>query len=469
METVNKKEIWLIGNVAQFRSIGLPTFRDILKNFFYLRIAELKDKDSAIVGVAKELKARWANLENHSVEQRDVVRRIKKVIDLYESVKKSKHRRTPVQLSYENRLKSSLDNVFDIAPKANYHHKKQCNNVEALNSTSTERIRIESSDNAGDGLSVTSTDRSSAEAIEDINVEVDHQNELHESTSFEDINYTSTERNVMDIVDRELETDSKDDGDFETSLSVYYKSLFACDLDVTHDANTQRDVIYKIINSPDVTSALDRTNTSNGSFVIILAAIGRALEVDLTECVFSTSTLLRRREAHREIITTAVKNEFLSSINSGLVVHWDGKRLKDYTNENSDERNQKIDRIAIVVTGLNIQKIIAIAKTDDGSGVVVSDTVHEHLAAWTILPKIVAMCTDTTTANTGGIKGACVLFEKIIKRNLIYLACRHHMLELIIGAIFILLFGETTSPTTEMFENFKRDWCQIDKSSFEVN
>lgn len=148
-----------------------------------------------------------------------------------------------------------------------------------------------------------------------------------------------------------------------------------------------------------------------------------------------------------------MKNEFLASIKSGLVVHFDGKRLKDTTNEEKDERNRKVDRIAIVVSGLNIQKILAIAKTDDGKGAVVSDTVHEHLEAWSILESIVAMCTDTTGANTGVANGACVLLEKKRKRNLIYLACRHHMLELIIGAIFVMLFGETTGPFTEMFEN----------------
>lgn len=184
--------------------------------------------------------------------------------------------------------------------------------------------------------------------------------------------------------------------------------------------------------------------------------------------MFSTSTLYRRRTAHRESIKENVKKEFLASIRSGLVVHFDGKRLKDTTNEANDERNGKVDRIAIVVTGLNIQKILAIAKTDDGSGVVVSDIVHEHLQAWTIPDSIVAMCTDTTLSNTGGTNGACVLLEKKLERNLIYLACRHHVLELIIGAVFVMLFGETTGPFTEMFEHFKRDWSHIDKTSFKV-
>lgn len=98
-----------------------------------------------------------------------------------------------------------------------------------------------------------------------------------------------------------------------------------------------------------------------------------------------------------------------------------------------------------------------------------SEMVFEHLEAWTILQSIVAMCTDTTSANTGVTNGACVKFEAMIGRNLVYFACRHHMYELIIGAIFILLFDKTTGPNTEMFENFKRDWWQIDKATFKVH
>lgn len=282
-------------------------------------------------------------------------------------------------------------------------------------------------------------------------------------TDCDDVFNSITDESTDDEMDQ-LKNDN--DKDFDMTLSKYYKSQFRSD--IMNEENDD-DIIYKIINSPDVSSALDRTNTPTGSFVIILAAIARALDVDLTECVFSASTLLRRRNDHREVIKVDVKNEFLASIKSGLVVHFEGKRLKDTTNDDKNERNRKVDRIAIAVTGLSIQKILAIAKTDDGTGVVVSDTVHEHLEAWSILESIVAMCTDTTNANTGGTNGACVLLEKKMKRNLIYLACRHHILELMIGAVYIMLFGETTSPNIEMFVNFKRDWSQIDQTSFKVN
>ncbi len=135
-------------------------------------------------------------------------------------------------------------------------------------------------------------------------------------------------QNDLSSIDEEssdMEEDELDenDSDFESTMTPYYKQQFSI---AESEEENNDDIVYKIINSPDVTSALDRTNTSTGSFAIILAAIARVLDVDLSECVFSASTLLRRRSTHREIIKTDVKEKFLGSIKSDLVVHFDGKR-----------------------------------------------------------------------------------------------------------------------------------------------
>lgn len=129
----------------------------------------------------------------------------------------------------------------------------------------------------------------------------------------------------------------------------------------------------------------------------------------------------------------------------------------------------KVERMAVVVTGVNVEKIITIAKTEDGCGITISDTVYEHVIDWRISDAIAAICTDTTATNTGQTNGSVILFQKKMNRNILYFACRHHFLELIIGAIFQLLFGESTGTSPSLFENFKRDWNEVNQSSFEVS
>lgn len=215
-------------------------------------------------------------------------------------------------------------------------------------------------------------------------------------------------------------------------------------------------------------SALDRTFTSTSKFTILCAAIAVAVDENLNDRVLSESTVDRRRIFYRDRIVTVIKNEFLSTVKSPLVIHWDGKKLKDTTNDDLALRNKKVERMAVVASGLRVEKIITIAKTSDGTGLVTADTAYEHVVDWAISDAIVFLCTDTTAANTGMTNGAVVLFQKKMKRNILYLACRHHFLELVIGSIFVLLFGESTGPSPEIFENFRRDWSMVKQKSFQV-
>jgi len=46
------------------------------------------------------------------------------------------------------------------------------------------------------------------------------------------------------------------------------------------------------------------------------------------------------------------------------------------------------------------------------------------------------LCFDTTASNTGKKARACILLEEKLQHNMLYFACRHHMMEFIIGAAF---------------------------------
>jgi len=75
------------------------------------------------------------------------------------------------------------------------------------------------------------------------------------------------------------------------------------------------------------------------------------------------------------------------------------------------------------------------------------------------------MCFDTTT-NTGTVNGACSLLESHLNINLIYLLCRHHIHELIVGGVFSALFGPSHSPNIAMFERFQQYWPNIDWENY---
>lgn len=406
--------IWLIGETSSNIPLenGLPSTRDMLKKYFFEHSVSRKSQASSIIDVAKLVRQIWDFYSEPAIDVKDVVKKVKKVIEKFINLKKSKNRRTLIQVNHEQLFMKLLDDRFDIAPKQNYHYSKPGPKPKPKNTSSKEHEILDY-------------------------VSEDSDSELH------------------------CEIDSSNDIDFEMTLSGYERSKLAIQ-------EKPSNFVEKVMKSPDVYSTLDRIQLSSPKFTMLCASMARANDINLNDCVLSTSTVARRRAAQRELITTIIKDEFSSTVKSGLVVHWDGKKLKDTTNKDKHLRSKLVERIAVVVEGNDTEKIVTIAKAENGKGFVAADVVYTNLEDWNVLQWIVATCTDTTGANTGHTNGAVVLFEKLMEKNLLYFACRHHIFELVIGGIFTKLFGDTTAPSRSIFENFKRDWSLIDQTKFEV-
>ena len=70
---------------------------------------------------------------------------------------------------------------------------------------------------------------------------------------------------------------------------------------------------------------------------------------------------------------------------------------------------------------------------------------------------------NTTSSNTGRYSGACIIIEREIKKNLLYLACRHHILEIILAAVFKESMGGISSGSdVAIFKRFKEAWSSLD-------
>ena len=69
-------------------------------------------------------------------------------------------------------------------------------------------------------------------------------------------------------------------------------------------------------------------------------------------------------------------------------------------------------------------------------------------------------------SNTGVHTGAITIVQSFFSRRLLFLACRHHMLELYAAAVFNAFFS-SSGPEIELFSRFKSHWNFIDQSRFE--
>ena len=77
------------------------------------------------------------------------------------------------------------------------------------------------------------------------------------------------------------------------------------------------------------------------------------------------------------------------------------------------------------------------------------------------------MSFDTAAANSGIDSSAAVFIEKELTQNMLHLACRHHIHEILLGDVFTLLFGPSRNPDIPMFKCFKQKWSSLCHAQFE--
>ena len=147
-----------------------------------------------------------------------------------------------------------------------------------------------------------------------------------------------------------------------------------------------------------------------------------------------------------------------------LTVHWDGKLLPDLIGQG------KVDRLPVLITYDGNEKMLGIPKIESGSGTNQAFSVHKLLQDWGLPDKVQAVCCDTTSSNMGRFQGACVYLEQILKRDLLYLPCRHHIYEIILRGAFDEKIsqssGPTSGPTISIFKKFQESWPRISKQKF---
>ena len=81
---------------------------------------------------------------------------------------------------------------------------------------------------------------------------------------------------------------------------------------------------------------------------------------------------------------------------------------------------------------------------------------------------IIGLVFDTTSVNSGIHQGVVVQLQRYLGRDLLELACRHHIAELVSGAACSKVYGDTDSPKENCFISFAKTWQQIDKSNYNI-
>jgi len=87
--------------------------------------------------------------------------------------------------------------------------------------------------------------------------------------------------------------------------------------------------------------------------------------------------------------------------------------------------------------------------------------VHELLTSWKCDHLVIGICFDTTASNTGKVNRACPVLEARVGRNLLWMVCRHHILEVLLFDAFSVCFRPPSRPDVLIFKRFRDKWSEI--------
>lgn len=211
--------------------------------------------------------------------------------------------------------------------------------------------------------------------------------------------------------------------------------------------------------SPELVMALDDAGLSDYKATSVILSMAKALGIDIATLSASRSTVHRERDKIRDEITKQIIEKFGRNLGDAfLVLHWDGKVLQKWRSVDG-----KSDRVAIVVTNGKDSKILGAVELEHGTSVNQFNAIKGIVDDWDLTNNIKAICFDTTSTNTGERQGICKRFRDLYKGEILTLACRRHMMELVLSKGYeTALKDDSKSPNITLFERFKSKWNEID-------
>ena len=418
----------------------LPTNHDILSYFLYLNSNSMANcsKDQVAKVVIDKLEIIWKNSGIPYTEYKS--ERSKKMLQkLYLSYDKlRKNVNKPFFAAQKEAFIPQLEELFDIAKL----------NAEDL-------IRQDKLQTKKD-------------IQDDIKFLSDQRSERKQSLGAIDENYARKELKRVTKVIRHEQSATKE--------QEHCAKLFSCDKDdpssINEPESDDLDFVPKVevqpqilklptnpLSSPTISKTADRLGMSVRDRTMFMASVIKAGGGSVTDFKVSKTSSHRASQSVRLKEHNKIVEEFRAPKFS--VLHWDGKIIP---NEVGVQNN----RLAILISGSpdHIEgKLLGVPIVEDGTGECEASSIESLIDRWGVRTNVKALCFDTTASNSGQWKGACILLERKLDKKLLMLGCRHHILELILGAAYKKTFGDTKSPINEGFKQFREKWSTINIES----
>ena len=429
--------------VYSYSNKQLPTNLDALKRLFYNKKTDMKGKplSDVVQKVVLDIMAKIPFMQT-----KNATKKLENLFNKWRLLQKREKNTSAKDLENRKEFSDKLGLLFDIASQ-DWEKKISTDRIKDVDERAEDlnflvdqrgpRVRYlgEFSEHFAEAV----TDKEAREASSEAQ-------SAAESARQEKVRSEAKKR--RELATKEIICENNNDEDFEVEAKKAKKSK-----------TVTLEVPRKILQAPGVCQMLDRTKQTTRSAMGNLATFITASGGDLEDFNLSTQTVWLTRNAKR----VEEYEKFYESFQppKHAVVGWDGKVVKEVLGADGP-----VEYLAIVLSGspnMVEGKMLEVEEISDGTGKTQCETTFAVLAACRATDSIRAVVFDTTASNTGIRQGAASRLVEKLGRVLMWFECRHHMAELFMKPVWIMLFGVDSSPEWSDFGLFKKMFPYIKK------
>jgi len=392
--TRSQTKLYLIDQpVSELSNVRLASNGEVLGLFFHLHVILGQSIRPAATSVIKQVVTIWNRARIPTCRKDHAIVKLEKLHKEWKNLKRHINRKSELQAVNEESFCTKMNNLFDIA------------HADALKDIRIQEDRdfLLAQREPGRRGYMVSVDKVLTGKEERKARRIELQKIRRERAQ----NEASTSRPMISAVDSIPEEEED-----------HCVSLTDTDNDVEFQSPVKKKTRATVnVITPQLAAALDRTKMSDRMATFVLGETAHSRGHTIDDLNMNRSSIKRQREKHRAAFAAALKTEF-SANDASLVVHWDGKLMADLSG------NVHIDRLPVIVTTHGVAQLLKVSKMPGGTGEHQSSAVVQALDECNLQHRVVGMCFDTTSLNTGRHSGACVQIEHKLGRDLLYLACR---------------------------------------------
>ena len=436
MSKRTRSDLFLLGHPPDTFGVSkLPSNREALGLFLKLHFEEKQTIREASTQVIRRAQTIWnAKARIPTKHEQDSIKKLENLFIRWKNLKKLRNRSTEAEVKKRSLFIEVLDDLFDIA------HSEAMKMID-LKEDKDFLIAQREKGRRGtfgpiDTALAAKEERKEEDRLKERKRKIKHDDECKASTSKVFLSSSSDADSQMDSQDSDDEV-------------IFNQTRTKCRIRGT-----------KKIVTPTLAAVLDRTKVSDRKATMLITEAVKSSGENPASYSINRASIRRERIKVRENFVKNLDAKFSGDVR--LTVHWDGKLMEDLTSKKT------VYRLAILVSGQDKSQLLGVPSISSGTGKSQAHAVVDALQQWGITEKVVALCFDTTTSNTGIHGGSCVLIEELLERNLLYFPCRYHIMELILGAAFKASMPVASSgPEVQLFKRFQSSWSNIDKSVYE--